>query len=647
MSSRDELAFAKKGCQPLNTCRVTAVGLLITGLLLVLGIVALPNVGPVVHAGSAAEDDLGQSAAGLDAIKSALLESQLVTLDLPSGIGEGFTFMAAIDEIAGDEPVTFELWPHTNRSPQFRVRAQMDDGSLVEVDAGEERTLRGRIVESPGSVVAASLLDDGLHALVMLPEATDVLWIEPVSVHVKNGAHDPALHVAYLSKDAVCAGGVCGVEGRLVDPLQTGITQPPGDGPQGGIAGSEPCETVEIAIDVDFTFVQIWGNQTNALNRVNTVINNTNAIYESHVGIKHLITEIIVRTSSGANPYSCSTGDGSASDLLDDFSDVWTSAPESQISRDVAHLFTGCTGIDADGIAQLGGANVPGNFFVGVCRPNHYGLSTHQGFLSCQTHVTSHELGHNWSAQHCDGTTGCSGTIMPAFFPPCSSSFSGFSQDQILSHKHHSTFGACTESCEIPPTPPSNDTCSSSLNIFQGTTPISNVLASTEGPTEPLCDLDGDATFQSDVWFRHTAQCTGTLVVRTCGSNPGFDSKIALYPVTCPTEPGTALGCNNDSCGQHSSVSIPVVQGSTYRIRVGGHNGAQGEANLTISCFPDPEPDPCPADLTGDGAVGVPDLLALLGAWGPCGDCDADLTGDGSVGVPDLLDLLGAWGACP
>ncbi len=53
---------------------------------------------------------------------------------------------------------------------------------------------------------------------------------------------------------------------------------------------------------------------------------------------------------------------------------------------------------------------------------------------------------------------------------------------------------------------------------------------------------------------------------------------------------------------------------------------------------------PCDADLDDDGAVGVKDLLFLLGAWGPCPDCPADFDGDGSVGVKDLLVLLGGWG---
>jgi len=54
-----------------------------------------------------------------------------------------------------------------------------------------------------------------------------------------------------------------------------------------------------------------------------------------------------------------------------------------------------------------------------------------------------------------------------------------------------------------------------------------------------------------------------------------------------------------------------------------------------------------PGDVNGDGTVGVADLLAMLGAWGPCpakGPCAADLNDDEVVDVADLLILLGNWG---
>ncbi len=55
----------------------------------------------------------------------------------------------------------------------------------------------------------------------------------------------------------------------------------------------------------------------------------------------------------------------------------------------------------------------------------------------------------------------------------------------------------------------------------------------------------------------------------------------------------------------------------------------------------------CPADLDGDGNVGITDFLLLLEAWGPCPDCGADLDADDEVGIIDFLDLLASWGPCP
>ncbi len=50
-------------------------------------------------------------------------------------------------------------------------------------------------------------------------------------------------------------------------------------------------------------------------------------------------------------------------------------------------------------------------------------------------------------------------------------------------------------------------------------------------------------------------------------------------------------------------------------------------------------------DVNADGVVNVVDLLALLGAWGPCAPpCPADLDGDGAVGDTDFLLLLANWG---
>ena len=53
------------------------------------------------------------------------------------------------------------------------------------------------------------------------------------------------------------------------------------------------------------------------------------------------------------------------------------------------------------------------------------------------------------------------------------------------------------------------------------------------------------------------------------------------------------------------------------------------------------------ADLDGDGAVGIVDLLELLAQWGSCPGCPADLDGDDRVDITDFLAMLATWGPCP
>jgi uncharacterized membrane protein len=57
----------------------------------------------------------------------------------------------------------------------------------------------------------------------------------------------------------------------------------------------------------------------------------------------------------------------------------------------------------------------------------------------------------------------------------------------------------------------------------------------------------------------------------------------------------------------------------------------------------------CHADLDDSGDVGFADLLALIGAWGPCTPgpgCLEDLDDDGEVDFADVLALIAEWGRC-
>lgn len=67
-------------------------------------------------------------------------------------------------------------------------------------------------------------------------------------------------------------------------------------------------------------------------------------------------------------------------------------------------------------------------------------------------------------------------------------------------------------------------------------------------------------------------------------------------------------------------------------------NFAGQTASLNVPCLL--------ADMSGSGAVDVPDLLTLLAAWGTAAVGPPDLNGNGFVDVPDLLILLANWGPC-
>jgi len=52
----------------------------------------------------------------------------------------------------------------------------------------------------------------------------------------------------------------------------------------------------------------------------------------------------------------------------------------------------------------------------------------------------------------------------------------------------------------------------------------------------------------------------------------------------------------------------------------------------------------CPADVVGDGIIGVGDLLAIVAGWGEQGS--TDINGDGTTNVVDLLWVIETWGDC-
>ncbi|MDP6601828.1 MAG: hypothetical protein QGH76_05975, partial [Phycisphaerales bacterium] len=153
-----------------------------------------------------------------------------------------------------------------------------------------------------------------------------------------------------------------------------------------------------------------------------------------------------------------------------------------------------------------------------------------------------------------------------------------------------------------------------------------------------LIEIDATTSVESIVALRNDS----TSVSR---GGSGIDN-IAMLAEANLGPPSRGAGSDSgilgagdiDVDGNTDIVQVTPVA-SEYRISV--QTASSGSTWAPDAC--------CEGDLDGSGDVGVDDLLALIGAWGPCGDpldCPEDLDGSGTVDVDDLLALIGVFGGC-
>ncbi len=313
------------------------------------------------------------------------LQLNHVALETPS--------IAAIDadhvniavRIDGVERV-LELELRSLRGPDFRVLAQYEvGGPLVEVDAPPLTTYAGHVRDVPGSSVRASLIAGQIKATIRYDD--EVFGIQPIDefgVTTKAGTH-----AVYRQSDVVNDGHQCGV-----GALGGAIEPPVLDDHQRQAAGGALLVT-DISLDSDFDFYNDNGqNMTSTINSIEGFMNGVAGVYEEpDIGITYLIGTIIVRTVPGTYTETAPSA------LLNQFQATWLSPPESGIPRDIAHLYTGKNMNGSTiGIAQLSV----------ICNTSGVGLS--ENFTSnfnSMVALTAHELGHNWSAQHCNNSGTC------------------------------------------------------------------------------------------------------------------------------------------------------------------------------------------------------------------------------------------------
>ncbi len=201
------------------------------------------------------------------------------------------------------------------------------------------------------------------------------------------------------------------------------------------------------------------------------------------------------------------------------------------------------------------------------------------------------------------------------------------------------------------------DFCNGAAPVVAGNHVGSLECASNDGGS--FCNSPED---QPDVWYRFTAQCSGMLMVNTCGSNDlggvdmGLDTVVSIH-TRCPSLPVPGEDfCNDDwpvrdsihpcpldqGVVRDSIVQMNMTQGESAMIRVSRYASAENRYFLNIF-FPY-----CPGDLSCDGDVDGQDIAAFIGLFRqPCaqsGWCRGDFDGDGSVEVLDMQTMVSSFG---
>lgn len=330
-----------------------------------------------------------------------LSSHRLEMLSVPGNTRQTMYVPIVID----DGLYTLELHPTSVRSPNFKIMVDDGFGRVVEAPQPPLTTYRGRVVEIPGSVVAASI-EESMTARVLFSNNPEDGWlVEPLSSAVE-GAPDDVYVVYHASEaqasDVGCGGDLLHEEFEDLHPVARSVNS----------TRSVPL-VAEIAYEADYAFFQLNNSsEAETIADIESVQNGINAIYERDCGVTFVISEIIVRTSAAADPYTSTD----PATLLGQFRSEWRTN-YTGVERDTAHLMTG---------RDLNGSVVGIAWTSSLCGSYSYGVSQsrYTTNFNSRVAVTSHELGHVFSAQHCTGTDchvmcavlgGCGGLGLPSF----------------------------------------------------------------------------------------------------------------------------------------------------------------------------------------------------------------------------------------
>ncbi len=405
------------------------------------------------------------------------------------------------------------IWHNSLCSPDYQLRAATPNGMLTYLN-GKDKTFSGQIVK-PRIGSLGLVLDRGfIYGTFSLSGKT--FLIEPVNGLIPDCPRN--VFVVYEAGDVKevdgvsCAWKVTKQRGQSIKKGSTDIEK------------LDQCYTVEIAIASDFLMYQHFGSVAAVENFTLGVLNNVQTNYDDEFAdeIQFQVVTQFVATSASSDPWSSTTV---IDDLLEDFA-VWGNNGGFNVDYDVASLWS-----DRD----FNGTPIGVAWLSAICDPlQRYNVlqnfSTNAQFLRV---LQSHELGHNFSAQHDPPN---SFTIMA----PSVNSSTVWSNASINSINNYvsnlSNDPNCLSGC-VPPAPPVVDIQLPVTHICPGSV-LPLIDNSSNNPTSWNWQIGGAVpAFSNEQHPTVVFPDEGTFFVSLTASNAtGSDTDFADMDVVVDTD---------------------------------------------------------------------------------------------------------------
>jgi Metallo-peptidase family M12 len=565
------------------------------------------------------------NAANPDALQALDLHAgQALNLALPSGQAwEAFSVDVTID----GQPMTLDFFPHSLRADDFMLEIVGENGVRQAIAPPAETSYRGEIRGVEGSYVAGTLYQGELRALIQRP-GLPTMWIDPSPIGPVTS------HVLYANTDAKDLGKKCGVPNDLAIPMPALKQMAPP-------AGSPDMFLIcEMGIDTDFEYYQKNSSSvTNTVNDITTIMNNVGTIYKADANVDFRITHFIIRTSATGQPYTST----SPNTLLTQFDNEWSSN-NSGIRRDLAHLFTG---------KNLSGGVIGIAYLSGVCSTNiGYGLSESRFTLNVtqRTALTAHEVGHNFSANHCNQSpTVCSPcTIMCASIGGCASPLTTFACSSTVI-TNYAAGRVCLNDANTAPSPlpiPFTDTFlapATDTKLWTVNFGVSNSAGGTGEPSPSLAmNLDNKDSIIT-VWLNTKAPAVTPIFVsfywQTLNVPAGQQLLVEYYnvftnvfnPLMTIDSPGTP---QTNFVFAEAALPANGVSDIRSRLRFSVNGNLALEDwfvdNVSVSIY-------CRTDINQDRTLSINDFIDFQTAFAIGDVLTADFTDDGGLSIDDFI----------